>query len=124
MFTYGAENPNDTDWGEDLLLACEPLTVFRKRERMLHRNQRNRLSATYDILGKLYNRLISDKVNVYRGNYEKLVSGIDSRRKKISCSENPGLYILVRSAIIITICNSDDSIQSHTKEMHWGLQFF
>ena len=51
---------------------------------------------------------------VYRENHEKLESGIDSRRKKLSRGENPERNLPVRCTITITICKSDDSTQSQT----------
>ena len=45
----------------------------------------------------------SHKLN--RENHEKLESGIDSKRKKLSWSEDPERYIPRRCAVIFAICN-------------------
>ena len=60
----------------------------------------------------------SDEVN--RENYEKLDSGTDGRRKKLSWGEHSERYLPGRCAITITICDSDDATQLHTKKMPWG----
>ena len=38
--------------------------------------------------------------------------------KKLSRGENPERDLPGRCAITITICNSDDTTESHTEEMH------
>ena len=44
------------------------------------------------------------------------MSGTDNRRKKLISGENPKRNLQGRSAITITICNSDDAPESHTGE--------
>ena len=59
---------------------------------------------------------------LYRENYENLKSGIDSRRAKLSWSEDPERYIPGRCNITITICNSDDTSQPHTQDLNIPIQ--
>ena len=58
-------------------------------------------------------KLDTQNVQDIRRNHEKLESGIDSRRKKLSWSENPEWYIPGRCAITITISDNEDATQSH-----------
>ena len=44
--------------------------------------------------------------------------------KTFSKVENPKRHHPRRCAFAITICNSNDATQLHTKELHWGLQFY
>ena len=52
----------------------------------------------------------------HRRNHKKLVSGINSRKKKFTWDENPERYIPGRCTITITIGNSDDATQSNSKK--------
>ena len=45
---------------------------------------------------------------IHQGSNEKMVSGINSKRKNFSCGENPKRYFA------ITICNSIDATQLYT----------
>ena len=58
---------------------------------------------------------------IYQENYEKLESGTDSKRKRLSWDQNPEMYLRGRCAISITIC---DAIQSHIEEMHRRIQIY
>ena len=94
---------------------------------MGEQNETQKLSYGVDWLQKvirygpshLDNRLFQNVQNiwrshkVYRGNHEKLESGIDSYRKNIRWGEDPEGYIPGRCTITITICNSDDATQLH-----------
>ena len=61
---------------------------------------------------------ISRSHKLYRENYEKLESGIDIRREKLSWSKDLGRYIPGRCPITIAICNSDDTTKPYTQKMH------
>ena len=53
--------------------------------------------------------------NVCRGNQEKLESGINSWKKRISIGENLSRYIQGKCAITVTIYNGEDATQSLMK---------
>ena len=59
-------------------------------------------------------KLSDDIIRCIKKNYEKLESGTDSWRKKISWSQNPESYLPVWCAITITICDCNYSMQSYT----------
>ena len=71
-------------------------------------------------LANLDNRLSQNVQDTRRRNKvyweydEKLVSGIDSRREKLSWGENLERDLPGRCTIAIKICNSDDATESHT----------
>ena len=54
--------------------------------------------------------------------YNNQESGIDSSRKKFSCGKDPERHIPGRYTFTITICNIDDTTQSHLHEMHNRVQ--
>ena len=47
---------------------------------------------------------------------------IQKQEEKFNWGENPESYLPGRCVITITICNCDDPIQSHTKEMNRRIQ--
>ena len=65
---------------------------------------------------------ITQSHKVHRGNHEKLESGNDNWSKKLNWGKNPERYIPGRWTITITICDSDNAIQSLTWEMHRRIQ--
>ena len=67
---------------------------------------------------------ISDEVKVFQENNGKLESGIDSKRKRLSCVENLERYLPGRCAVTITICDHNEATLSHTKEMRRGIQTY
>ena len=76
---------------------------------------------------KLDNKLLSNVQNnrwnhkFYRKNHGNLESGIDSRREKMSWSEDPKRCIPGRCTITITIYYNDDVTQPHTQKMYWRI---
>ena len=68
-------------------------------------------------------RKISDKViNFIEKTMETFRVQLTAVEKKFSWGKDPERYIPERCTITITICNSDDATQSHTREMHWRIQ--
>ena len=73
---------------------------------------------------KLDNKLPQNVQNIrqshkpYRENHENLESGIDSRREKLSRSEDPKRYIWRKCTITFTIHNCHDATQSYPLKMH------
>ena len=152
MPTNNVENSNCTNKERDLRLAKTPRIVPRGIERMRKKVQRHRRAtlhwstypqwekdetekSSYGLdwqqKGKWYdptkldNKLPQNVQNIrlshklYRENHENLESWIDSRWEKLSWSEE--VYSR-RCSITITICNSDDTTQPHTQEMHSRIQ--
>ena len=52
------------------------------------------------------------------------MSGVDSRREKLSRSKDPKRYIPRRCPITITIYKIDDATQPHTQKMHSRIQTY
>ena len=69
-------------------------------------------SWMYDCL-KMY-EIFDEVIKFIKIFYGKLESRIDSGRKKPDSGEDPERYLVGRSAITITIFNSDDTTQSLT----------
>ena len=60
----------------------------------------------------------------YRENHENVERGIDSRREKLSWSEDPNMDIPRRCTITIIIYNYDDTTQTHTMKIHCRIQTY
>ena len=149
--TYDVENTNCKHKGRDLTLAnelrivlCETKRIQRNWRATLHwsayprREQDETEKSSYGLdrlqkgifygLAKLDIKLPPNVQNIrwslklYGKNYENLVTRIDSKREKLSWSEDPKRYIPKRCTITMTIRNSDDATQPHTQEKHSRIQ--
>ena len=58
----------------------------------------------------------------YRADHGNLESGFDRNRKRLIKGKDPERHIPGKCTITITICNSDDTTQSHSQEMHRWIQ--
>ena len=64
-------------------------------------------------LKKLWNMKVTVIPTVTEKPHKELGSGTNSRRKKLDWGENPERNLPERCTVTITICNSDDTIQSY-----------
>ena len=103
-------------------------TIYWSKHPQGEQNETQKCSYSMDLLqkdiwygpAKLDDRLsenvqdIQQSHKAYQGNHERLGSGTDSKKKKLSWGENPEKYLPGRCAITIIICNSNDATELHT----------